>query len=97
MQRAKDRSTDQALLEPPVRSSEHQGLRLPYSNSYGKVRVIKPYSPISWFAVLNTSFMDPRMGQRVFRCTPNTPVVPTGGAEADDCPTLKTNILNGRT
>ena len=35
MQRAKDRSTDQTLLEPPVRSSEHQGLCRPYSKSYG--------------------------------------------------------------
>ena len=41
------------------------------------MRVIKPYSLIAWFDVLNTSFMDPRMGQRVFRCIPNTPVFPT--------------------
>ena len=64
MQRAEDRATDQALLEPRVRSSEHQGLRQLYSlsNSYGQVRVIKPYSLIAWFAVLNTSFKDPKLG-----------------------------------
>ena len=62
MQSATDRFSDQAPLEPLVRSSEYQGLRLPYSNSYGYVSVIKPYSLIAWFAVMNTSFKDPKMG-----------------------------------
>ena len=43
------------------------------------MRVIKPYSLIAWFIVLNTSFKDPKMGERVLRFIPNTPVLPTWG------------------
>ena len=43
------------------------------------MRVIKPYSLIAWFVVLNTSFKDPKLGSRVFRFIPNTPVLTTWG------------------
>ena len=56
------------------------------------MRVIKPYSLIAWFVVLNTSFEGPKIGiksDQVYHEHLRTSYM---GAEADDWPTLKINI-----
>ena len=55
------------------------------------MRVIKPHSPISWFAALNTSFKDQTLGSSVFRFQPEHPRTTYVGDEADDWPTLRFN------
>ena len=53
------------------------------------MRVIKLYTLIAWFVVLNTSFEGPKTGiktVRVFHEHPSTSYV---GAEADDWPTFR--------
>ena len=57
------------------------------------MRVIKPYSPIAWFVVLNTSFEEPKTGIKSDQVYPEHLSTSYMGAEADDWPTLKTNIL----
>ena len=56
------------------------------------MRVIKLYSPIAWFVVLNTSFEGPKTGiksDHIYSEQSRTSYV---GAEADDWPTLRINI-----
>ena len=53
------------------------------------MRVIKPYSPIAWFAVLNTSFEGPKIGIKSAQVYPEHPRTSHMGAEADDWPTLR--------
>ena len=56
------------------------------------MRVIKPYSPIAWFVVLNTSFEGPKTGIKSDQVYPEHPRTSYVGAEADDWPTLRINI-----
>ena len=56
---------------------------------YGYVRVIKPYSPIAWFVVLNTSFEGAKIGIKSAQVYPEHPSTSYMGAEADDWPTLR--------
>ena len=56
------------------------------------MRVIKPYSPISWFVVLNTSFEGPKTGIKSAQVYAEHPRTSYMGAEADDLPTLGFNI-----
>ena len=56
------------------------------------MRVIKPYSPIAWFVVLNTSFEGPKTGIKSAQVYPEHPRTPYVGAEADGWPTLSLNI-----
>ena len=43
------------------------------------MRVLKPHSPIAWFAALNTSFKDQKIWSRVFRFHLEHPVLPMWG------------------
>ena len=52
----------------------------------------KPYSPIAWFAVLNTSFEGPKTGVKSDQVDPEHPRISYEGAEADVWPTLGFNI-----
>ena len=52
------------------------------------MRVIKPYSPIAWFVVLNTSFEGPKTGLKSDQVYPEHLSTSYMGAEADDWPTL---------
>ena len=56
------------------------------------MRVIKPYSPIAWFIVLNTSFEGPKTGIKIDQVYPEHPRTPYVGVEADVWPTLRINI-----
>ena len=56
------------------------------------MRVIKPYSPIAWVVVLNTSFEGPKTGIKSDQVYPEHPRTSYMGAEADDWPTLRINI-----
>ena len=49
------------------------------------MRVIKPYSPIAWFVVLNTSFEGSKTGIKSDQVYPEHPHTSYVGAEADDC------------
>ena len=53
------------------------------------MRVIKPYSPIVWFVVLNTSLEGPKIGIKSVQVYPEHPSTSYMGVEADDWPTLK--------
>ena len=57
------------------------------------MRVIKLYSPIAWFVVLNTSFEGPKIGIKSDQIFPEHLSTSYMGAEADDWPTF----INGRT
>ena len=52
------------------------------------MRVIKPYSPIAWFVVLNTSFKGPKTGIKTDQVYPEHPRISYEGAKADEWPTL---------
>ena len=56
------------------------------------MRVIKPYSMIAWFVVLNTSFEGPKTGIKSDQVYPEHPRTPYVGEEADDWLTLRINI-----
>lgn len=56
------------------------------------MRVIKPYSPIAWFATLNTSFKDQKSGVKSVSIYPEHPRTYYMGAETDDWPTLSINL-----
>ena len=56
------------------------------------MRVIKPYSPIAWFVVLNTSLEGPKIGIKSAQVYPEHLSTSYMGAEADDWPTLSLNI-----
>ena len=56
------------------------------------MRVIKLYSPIAWFAMLNTSFEGPKIGIKSDQVYPEHPRTSYVGLEADDWPTLRFNI-----
>ena len=53
------------------------------------MRVIKPYSLIAWFVVLNTSLEGPKIGIKSVEVYPEHPSTSYMGAEADDWPTLR--------
>ena len=53
------------------------------------MRVIKLYSPIAWFVVLNTSLGGPKIGVKIVQVYPEHPGTSYMGAEADDWPTLR--------
>ena len=53
------------------------------------MRVIKLYSLIAWFVVLNTSFEGPKTGIKSDQVYPEHLSISYMGAEADDWPTLK--------
>ena len=53
------------------------------------MRVIKPYSLIVWFVVLNTSLEGPKIGIKRAQVYPKHPSTSYMGAEADDWPTLR--------
>ena len=53
------------------------------------MRVIKLYSPIAWFVVLNTSFEGPNIGIKSDQVYPEHHSTSYMRAEADDLPTLK--------
>ena len=59
------------------------------------MRVIKHYSPIAWFVVLNTSLDGPKIGVKSVWIYPEHTRTSYVGAEADDWPTLRININNG--
>ena len=59
------------------------------------MRVIKPYSLIAWFVVLNTCLEGPKIGIKSAQVYPEHPSTRYMGAEADDWTTL--NFINGRT
>ena len=61
------------------------------------MRVIKLYSPIAWFVVLNTSFEGPKIGIKSDQVYPEHPHTSYVWAEADDWPTLKINIYKTAT
>ena len=56
------------------------------------MRVFKHYSPIAWFVVLSASLKGPNYGVKSVQVYPEHPRISYVGAEADDWPTLKTNI-----
>ena len=53
------------------------------------MRVIKLYSPIAWFVVLNTSFEGPKIVIKSAQVYPEHLSTSYMGAEADDWPTLR--------
>ena len=57
------------------------------------MRVVKPYSPIAWFVVRNTSFKGPNYGIKSVQIYPEHPrILFRVGTEADDWPTLRIYI-----
>ena len=62
---------------------------------YGKVRVIKHYSPISWFIVLSASLEGPKNGNKSAQVYLEHPSTRGMGVEADDSHLL--DLINGRT
>ena len=61
------------------------------------MRAFKLYSLIAWFVALNTSLEGPKIGVKIAQIYPEHPRTSYMGAEANDCPTLRINIQNGRT
>ena len=60
------------------------------------MRVIKPYSLIAWFVVLNTSLEGPKIGVKSAQVYPEHASTSYMGAEADDWPTLRFNKMAAR-
>ena len=74
-----------------VYSAPNSAFRIPEASPkfkivdfYGYVRVIKVYSPIAWFVVLNTSFEGPKTGIKSDQVYPENLSTSYMGAEADD-------------
>ena len=57
--------------------------------------VIKPYSPIAWFVVLNTSLEGPKYGNKSAHVYPEHPSTRGMGVEAEDWDL--SDFINGRT